>query len=398
MNLTGISAGFARNRVARLVTTSVFALAFASPALADCSPDPATPFGTITCTGTDADGVTANVNGVTINVNSGASVAGIRAGSSPTPIAISINNSGNIQSPANESIIGTNTALFGINSLVNNAGGTIGAIRGSVGSLNNAGTIDGGLFSAVRVVVGGTPVVVPQFLSNSGTIRSAANDRASIIYITASGAPRSYSLENFGLIANNGTGAAMQAGTFSGTFSIFNSANGVIRSAGSTALIGFERAIIENEGLIEGTGDAILLTTTNLAGGQFTVNNYGTINGSIRVQESGGAIATSVINTTRGTINGSVFLGSGNDILYTGPGRITGTVDGGAGNDTYQIDYLQNTVVSSGIAIPTNFERLNIGLGDAVTLTLANGFALNGTMNLHVAAIRRRLGNGNQQH
>lgn len=383
MNSTVVSAGFARSKVVRLATTSVLALAFASPALADCSPDPAPPFGTITCTGADADGITANANGVTINVDAGSSVAGIRAGTSPTPVVISVNNRGAIQSAVNESILGINTNLFGISNLTNAASGSIGAIRASVGFLNNDGLIDGGALSAVRVVINSvpaSPAVVPQSLSNAGTIRSTADSRPTISYLNSNNS--FYTIDNRGLIVNNGLSTAIQTLTQLGNVTINNAQGATIRSAGSTAIVGVGRLEIYNEGLIEASGDAIVFSSSSLPGGQFALTNNGIINGSIRVIESGGAIARTVIDTNNGIINGSVVLGSGDDILYTSPGKITGTVDGGTGTDTYQIEYLQNAVLSSAISTPTNFERLNFGLGNAVTLTLANGFALNSTLNI----------------
>jgi hypothetical protein len=383
MKSAGIPTGFAKIKVARLVTTSVFALAFSSPALADCTPDPAPSFGTITCSGTDANGVTVSTNGVMISVDPAATVAGIVAGTSPTPIAISINNSGTIQSVVNESILGANTNLFGISGLNNNPGGTIGAIRASVGFLNNGGLIDGGALSAVRIVINSVPAfpaIVPQNLSNSGTIQSTSDNRPAFSYLNFNNS--FYSINNDGLIANNGLATAIQAGSLLGRVNINNAASGTVRTAGNTAIVGIEQLEIYNEGLIQGTGDTIIFSSSTLSGGQFRLYNNGTINGSIRVVESGGAIARTEIRTGNGIINGSVFLGSGDDIVFTSPGRITGTVDGGGGNDTYQIDYLQNTTLNSGVATANNFELLNIGLGNEVTLTLANGFALNGTLNV----------------
>jgi hypothetical protein len=388
MNQGRSAAGFRAGKVVRLASTSMLALAFASPAWADCAPDPAPVFGTTTCSGTDANGVTVNNNGITINVDAGATVAGIFAGSSATPIGINtINNDGTIQTATGESILGLNTTLFGIGTLNNNLGGNIGAIRSSVSFLNNQGTINGADMSALRIVVSGNPAQNPWFLQNSGTIMSTANARPTISYLDNRSSSFPYSISNSGSIINNGTATAIQAGATLGSINLFNDPTGIIRSAGNTAMVVFGNVQVSNEGLIQSSADAILVASNVAPGSTFTLFNSGSINGNIRVSESGGVPVTSIIDARFGVVNGSVILGSGNDILYTRPGSITGLVDGGAGTDIYQIDYLQDTVLTNGLTAPTNFEQLNVGLGENVRLTLGSGFfLLNGQLNLATAA------------
>ena len=55
-------------------------LACASPAFADCSPDPAQPYDSVQCSGQDADGIVIDQNGVTVGVASDAEVASIDTG------------------------------------------------------------------------------------------------------------------------------------------------------------------------------------------------------------------------------------------------------------------------------------------------------------------------------
>ena len=75
-----------RSRVKRhlLLGASVAVLA-ASPAWADCAPDPVSTGQTTICTGSDADGVVIDKDQVTVNVATGATVKNVATTTNPVP-------------------------------------------------------------------------------------------------------------------------------------------------------------------------------------------------------------------------------------------------------------------------------------------------------------------------
>jgi hypothetical protein len=295
-----------------------------------------------------------------VTVKAGATVTGatgITAGSSATnsyaPALVSITNAGTISGTSGVALEATNPARGAFNVIENQQGGTIGAIVGMIGTLNNAGMIDGGALSAIDQT--STYNNNPYFTgwNNSGTISSASR-AATIANLSTSFNP----LTNSGNIVNAGTGAAIQS---TGALQVVNLAAGTISTAGSTAI----------------------------SVGSLTLTNSGTITGDIVTQPPYGFYTYSVIDSTQGTIAGNVSLGSGNDLVY---GRydgtetlvtgITGTLDAGLGTNTLVLATDADLTVSTAITLPTGFQRLRLTPGEAATLTLADGFVAPGTIEM----------------
>jgi hypothetical protein len=404
------------------------AAASATPAWAQCSPDPTVAGGITNCTGTDTDGLRvttdgssvqvaplANVTGsggaaitvdiaavsgsydrrtatitvggsveggtqsgisvlsgsvpassydyygtkADVTVEAGASVTGatgITAGpstaSSYAPALVSVTNAGTISGTSGVALRATDPARAGFDVIENQQSGTIGAIVGTIGTLTNAGVIDGGALSAIDQTTTYNNTPYPTGWTNSGTIRSAST-AATIANLSTPFNP----LTNSGTIANAGTGAAIQSER---ALEIVNLAGGTISTAGSTAI------------------SATYLTLTN----------SGTIVGDVVAQYPYG-YGSNVIDSTQGTIEGNVLLGDGNDLVY---GRydgtemlvtgITGTLDAGLGTNSLVLAPDADLTVSSAITLPTGFQRLRLAPGKDATLTLAEGFIAPGTIEM----------------
>ena len=344
-------------------SASAMGIAMASPAMAQCAPDPTVINGTATCTGVDADGLIVTSTG-TVIVASGARVgnaaghAGAIAlsGSPSTTTLVTLTNTGAISSTTNAALgVQNNPQRVGFSSIVNTAGASIvgsnGAINAVFERLTNAGLIDGGAGSAITFANAGGTVLIPASVSNSGSIVS--NSTAATIAFPF-GPPQQFA--NSGRIVNSGTGLAVDAG--SQTLNLVNQAGGVI-----------------------GTSGPIALRSTF----QVALTNAGTINGGI----VGGSGFDDLIDTRAGIIYGSVSLNGGNDRLITAigattlVGNITGAVDGGAGTDLLELVVGQNRVLTDP-TLPTNFEVLQLDLGNNAMLTLsaqppAGGYHIRGT-------------------
>lgn len=229
--------------------------------------------------------------------------------------------------------------------IVNRATGRIGAIAGPVGSLDNAGTIDGGALSAIDV--GTSFFAAFGSVANSGTI-TAASPAATLALGSSN-----KTLTNSGAIENRGTGAAITGQVLD----ITNAAGGRIASAGTTAI----------------QADTAL-----------RLRNAGTITGGVVVSGFSGA----TIDSTLGTINGGLRLGDGNDILIARylEGRVvtgvTGAIDGGGGTDTLRVGFGADTSLAGVTPIPTAFERLTLAPDLERTVTLADGFRAPGILSL----------------
>lgn len=233
----------------------------------------------------------------------------------------------------------------GFDRIVNRATGRIGAIAGPVGSLDNAGTIDGGALSAVDL---GTAfnLTFGDFV-NSGTI--TASGPAATLALQGS----NKTLTNSGTIENRGTGAAITGQRLD----ITNAAGARIASMGSTA-------IDARQGL--------------------QLRNAGTIVGNILVSD----VSDATIDSSLGTINGRLQLGSGDDTLVALylDGRVvtgvTGAIDGGGGIDALRVRFDADTSLASALTIPTAFEQLRLAPDRDRTVTLADGFLAPGVVSL----------------
>ncbi|WP_235515033.1 autotransporter outer membrane beta-barrel domain-containing protein [Sphingomonas sp. Leaf25] len=269
-----------------------------------------------------------------------------------------IDNAGTINGTTGIGLV-ANAPNSGFQSITNRAGGTIGAIVGQVRSLTNNGTIDGGTRGAL-IPLGTTTTYSSNSIVNSGKI-TASTTAATIQSDLSSNNFGSLNLTNSGVIANAGTGAALN------TKSVYlsNATTGRITTAGSTAIRAADLLSLENRGTI--TGDVVVAATSN--GSNF-------VNGS-------------TITNRTGTITGNVRFGAGNDTLVVtyenGALRtgISGAIDGGAGTDQFQVRFADSaTLASSLLQSATGFETLGLYLAPATTVTLATGFTSPGTLRI----------------
>ena len=407
-----------RMGLVRFGGASLSVILLATPALADCQPDPVGDFATVICSGTDADGLTVTANFVTVNVNGGASVSTVTASPISTPgnpypfSSLTLNLDGAI---GNGLLVQSGTVSGGSTGYPSNA---VTAIVGVAGSIGGATAVT---LSANPALPGGTATLN---LYNAGSIQSASgyaiwsNDpaRAAISNfinrnsgtIGGINAPIG-SLTNEGTI-DGGTGSAIRA-VFNG-FVVFPSGwqnDGVITAAGAAPTVdvettGFGTPSIVSTGTIAntGSGDALYLTTglssfvnnsgtiSAVAGAAIRTNdglrlyNTGTINGSIL-----GGNAGVTIDNSGGTINGAVTLGSGDDVIVSAFGSaasplsgFNGAVDVGGGMNTLQLNFLADTTLIGAVATPAGFQTTRFGIGQGATLTFGSGFATNSTLDL----------------
>ncbi|WP_271301158.1 autotransporter outer membrane beta-barrel domain-containing protein [Sphingomonas sp. CV7422] len=258
-----------------------------------------------------------------------------------------IDNSGTLTGTSGIALLAS-TPGYGGFAITNRATGTIGAISGTVRTLTNAGMIDGAARSAIDW---GNSTIYYATISNSGTI-TAAGSAASLANLYTGSA-----LVNTGLISNTGSGAAISGVSLA----IVNDAAGRITTAGTTAINANSNLILTNSGLISG---------------------------NIAIAASGSYPGGSTIDSRTGTINGSVTFGAGNDTLVAGwdgtrlVTGISGAVDGGSGTDTVSLRLTGDTILAAPIALPTNFERLNLAPDAQTTTTLADGLTIPGTLSI----------------
>ena len=277
-------------------------------------------------------------------VNIGQAVSGI--GNTASAI---IDNAGTLTGSSGIALLASAPNYIGFQSITNRATGTIGAISGPVGTISNAGTIDGGARSAVDPGTGTSGLYGD--LTNTGSIVSTSS-AATLANLSGR------TLSNSGTIANRGTGAAI-AGE---NIAISNAVGGEISSAGTTAI----------------------RTNTFL-----TLTNAGTITGDVVTAAAPAYISGSTIDSSAGTINGNVTFGAGNDTLVAGYDGtrlitgITGTIDTDAGTDTVRVRFAADATLASTLSIPATFERLTLAPDATVTATLAAGF--NGLSSLAIA-------------
>lgn len=296
---------------------------------------------------------------VDIAVLAGATVngaAGITAGSTPGnsygAASISLTNAGTIRGTNGPALLATEPANGGFDVIVNAVTGTIGGIRGTVGQLTNAGTIDGGAASAIDQTTTYNSRIAARAWTNDGTIRSASSAA------TIANLSQLSSLTNSGTIRNDGAGAAVQGNNLT----ITNSVGGQIGTAGTTAIA---------------------------ATSAITLVNAGTIMGGIVAAPAEGTGFFSTIDSSAGTINGNISLGRGNDLVYaryvgtsTLATGITGSIDGGGGTNSIVLAPDGDVEVNTAVTLPGGFQRLRLAPGADGTVTLGAGFVAPGTIEL----------------
>ncbi|UYY77836.1 hypothetical protein [Sphingomonas sp. R1] len=392
-------------------------------AQAQCAPEPTVANGTTTCAGTDSNGVRITTTGTTLNIvngalvsntgapgvtvevpntiyaisdsiavsgrvtsdtqsgilvlsgaasstfsgattrlslklDPGASVSGTTAlalrqtaGNTSAYVLADIDNSGTLTGTSGVALRGDVVAApygyvnsyTGFGSITNRATGVIsGSVVGPVGVVTNAGLIDGGSNSAFTPGAAGTsyPYLISTGIwTNTGTIQSNSA-AATILSSTIS------SLNNSGTIANSGSGAALN----SSYLDIQNQAGGKISSGGTTAIV---------------------------SSNYLRLINAGTVTGNVVTGNSG-----SVVDSSAGTINGSVLFGAGDDTLVvrydaatggvvTG---ITGSINAGGGTNTEQVKFTADATLNSGLAPLAGFQRLMLDPAAGTTVTLGSGY------------------------
>ncbi|KTW04514.1 hypothetical protein NS258_17945, partial [Sphingomonas sanguinis] len=224
----------------------------------------------------------------------------------------------------------------------------VGAILGPVGTLNNAGVIDGGSRSAIDVGTTYSSAVAYSYgWTNSGTITTNST-AATLANIT------SMSWTNSGTISNIGTGAAISGGYMTLT----NSAGGRITTAGTTAIDHYGTFNLTNAGTIVGD---VTSSTVTFSGAMTIDNAVGTITGNVRLGQG----------------NDTLTVGYANGAIRTG---ISGTIDGGAGTDTLRVRFATDATLSSPLTLPTNFEQLTLAPDAKTTATLVTGFTVAGPL------------------
>ncbi|MET4390893.1 autotransporter-associated beta strand protein [Bradyrhizobium sp. F1.4.3] len=253
----------------------------------------------------------------------------------------------------------------------NHTGGTIeGTRHGITGdqpvTVNNDGTITGDLGSGINL---DTPSLSMTTVTNHGTIIGTGGYLAGTA-VDGDGVDVDglLTLNNFGTIQATGVHVIEADGTVDlqeavtiGGGTIINEIGGVITS--------FERAITVNDS--DGTGGPNGSNGSNGGNGwaPTTITNWGLIHG-------GNGEAISITDTfadtitNHGTIDGSVALGGGDDIVndYTGS-TFTATIDGGTGTDTFNL----LGTGSGTLAHTVNFEMLDVQ-GGSWSVTDAESF------------------------
>jgi len=328
----------------------------------------------------------------TILVGSGGSVTGANAitaapsaGNTFGASLVVLDNSGTISGSAGPALTSTGT-YAGFSTITNRAGGLITGISAPAGMITNAGTVDGGSGSAIYGSIFSVSVF-PNGITNSGTIDSNGASATVSDYTSR--------ITNTGTIAQSGAGSAI-AGSFA---TISNGTGGLITAATGDTVSVTGQLNLDNSGTISNTGSGIALrgggiSLNNSAGGTIaasgtavsasnvlSLTNRGTITGKILAGSASSMYSSSTVDSIGGTIVGDVTFGANNDYLFAtySPGvglstGVTGTIDGGAGKDTVNVQFAADATLSSGIAMPANFETLALAPDAGVTVTLAQGF------------------------
>lgn len=410
------------------VSAATLGLACASPALAQCAPDPTVANGTSTCTGTDPDGIAVTTPGTTLNVAAGAVVMATTRPAITINVPVvngatnreAVNVAGQVQGGSNAGVVvysgpvsgqsysyGPNTQLTltvasgasitGINAVSLQQSGTS-SVGGAFATITNSGTLTGtgGLallagdpsrdgFTAITNNAGGVIGAISGTvgtLTNAGTINGGANSALD------PGTMYNYYLSQGGWTNTGTITSASSAATIANLSQIYpgSTNSGLINNTGRGPALSGSAVTISNAAggtISAASGPAIS------AGSQLMLTNAGTINGNVLVTPPSGSYLASQVDSAAGRINGNVTFGVANDLLiarYNGTSNlvtgITGSIDGGGGTNTVQLSTAQNTTVNTAITLPTNFQRLRLVPASGTTVTLADGFVAPGTIEL----------------
>ena len=331
-------------------------------------------------------GLSAALCDATSIINSGTVIGSVGVGVEGHTVG-SINNAGSIQGDGTAGVRNSGTfggALASIGAIVNT-----GMITGAVGIINTGDTIGASLTGSVGAVIGS--------INNTGLISGTGGGVYNALGSIGS-------LVNTGTIIGNGGSFGFGGGSaitnVVGTIGLLDN-SGLISIGGSVVVIGNYAGLIgtlTNTGTIAGGGTVSVMNAAfgsgATAGGATigALNNGGLIDGGIGLLNVGGgstiggsiaAGATIGALTNTGTINGA-FLGVGNLDLS---GSIGGSVGSGA-----TIGALTNGGLISGGGIGV----LNAGFGDTVTSSAVIGTLTNtGTIMGGSVGVANLGGNGN---
>lgn len=201
-------------------------------------------------------------------------------------------------------------------------------------------------------------------------------------------------IANAGRISGNSTTAAV-ALTFLSAATVTVNNSGVMESLGNAQAFAFDLGTIRlnNSGQIlaavsglavDGLGSVRMVNSGQITGdiavlGASVINNSGTILGDITLGDATDRVSV------KGTVDGSIALGHGDNVFEVLGGLITGTVHGGAGSDSYTVDQAGLQIVDDGGTLDTlkSYVDVVVPYGIEVT-TLAGAVGL--------AAIGSRLG------
>lgn len=392
-------------------------LSLASPAFAECTPDPTPAFGTVTCTGTDADGLVVDTNQTIVNVEDNATVSSVLTTTRITAANpfdnfnfITLNVDGAI---TNGVTVDSGTREAGIFSTPNTnttlVVGETGSVKGTTAirltsdpsisfgnaiiNITNSGIIESTTGPAILATdldregvsyllnqtggkIGGIHANIGS-LDNRGMI-DGGNDSA-IRYVTDSSPAVSPSnFMNSGTIQSNSAAATFEIQ--SPDFYFLSGTNsGTIANSGAGNAISFALAPLSN-GSVTNSEDGIIRSDNGIAivsNGSLNIQNEGEITGATIAIRSNERLTL----TNRGVINGDVIAGinpssTGSFIDTSGGGIINGSIILGAGDDTVITDFetadnlftnVTGTVDAGG---GTNTLQVNFGADTALTEAL----------------------------
>ncbi|GAA0551165.1 autotransporter-associated beta strand protein [Rhizomicrobium palustre] len=296
------------------------------------------------------------VNNTTITTN-GAAIEYVGFNSNYT--LFSITNNGTIQSTVGSDQYAFSSSWYGVTSF-NNTGtitamGPGGAVSVSNIEFTNSGTI----------TADGTAVIAiySNFL-NTGTIRSNNGIGA---YILNGGAPNPI---NSGTIYGKTVGAELMGG-------LTNS--GTITSPGiAVGLESYNTFRNTATGVVDGSIAPVISYTTSRS----TIENYGTINGSVNFGLYDGYYPSNNTFIARpgSVVKGPILLGTGGDTFATnfinnGPGQFAGLTGQvfGSGTSNYLHYFVTSDASASTLTVPSIFGSVTFDLANNSKLVLTPG-------------------------
>lgn len=353
------------------------------------------------------DGVVLGLGGTVLNV-AGATIVGASNGVyGKYRAAVDVTNYGSIGATSATGA-GIDLAHGGVVTNMAKASVTGGAfgvfVTGAIGTVSNAGLLQGGKYDGVGLAAGGSVVNAA-----SGTIVGGSNgvyvERAATGTVTNSGlieaiaaggaavdlgaggrvtnaVGATISGQDFGVFATGQAGTVTNSGTIAGYHgialeaggSVTNNANCAIRGAVAGVFATGAAATIINSGTILASSVAGLDieaggTITNKAGATISGKDFG-------VFLTGGS--GTIVNA--GTISGNSyavkFSGSGNDLLVVDPGAVfTGGSGGGGGTNTIELAAGTGTVSGINGGSFFNFQNLTVATKGNWSLGGSNSIA-----------------------